>query len=105
MNRMYQTLTALESPHFKKIQKRMHEQDNRATGHPMYLVQQKRILSDEDDSIYVFVQVFFTDKGAQDYIDNNEHNLLEPRIYIASGNANPEWKLIRKILRGDSNDV
>jgi hypothetical protein len=49
---------------------------------------------------YVFVQPFFTEVGAQRYIDINGHNLREPRIYVESGYRNEEWETIRAHLMG-----
>lgn len=49
---------------------------------------------------YVFVQPFFTEHGAQEYIKVNGHNLREPRIYVESGYRNEEWRLIREYLMG-----
>ena len=49
---------------------------------------------------YVFVQPFFTEHGAQEYIKANGHNLREPRIYVESGYRNEEWRLIREYLMG-----
>lgn len=47
---------------------------------------------------WVFVQPFFTERGAQDYIAVNGHNLTEPRIYVESGYRNTEWQLVREHL-------
>jgi len=44
---------------------------------------------------YVFVQPFFTEQGAKDYLAINGHNLREPRIYVESGYRNEEWEMIR----------
>jgi hypothetical protein len=46
-----------------------------------------------------FVQPFFTERGAQAYIEANRHNLSEPRVYVASGYRNPEWIFLREFLR------
>lgn len=57
------------------------------------------------------VQPFLTEAAAQRYIDDNRHNLTEPRIYAESGYRNREWELLRRVLpqlvdpgvaRGDS---
>jgi len=40
-------------------------------------------------------QPFFTRVAAQEYIDGNEHNMNEPRIYVESGYRNAEWQMIR----------
>lgn len=47
---------------------------------------------------YVFVQPFFTEHGAQEYIRMNGHNLREPRIYVESGYRNHEWEMVREHL-------
>ena len=78
----------------------MLQQDNRATEHPMYIVQQERAPGE-----WRFVSVFFTNDAAREFIQRNNHNLEKPRIYIASGYNNPEWKLVRGFLRGDGKDV
>lgn len=45
-----------------------------------------------------FVQPFLTRKGAERYIDENRHNLKEPRIYVDSAYRNKEWQEVRKRL-------
>lgn len=47
---------------------------------------------------WVFVQPFFTEQGAKDYIAINGHNLREPRIYVESGYRNEEWRIVREHL-------
>lgn len=44
------------------------------------------------------VQPFFTEKGAQDYLAINGHNLGETRIYVEGGHRNEEWATIREFL-------
>ena len=44
-------------------------------------------------------QPFFTEVGAQRYIDRNRHNLGKTRIYVESGYRNDEWEAIRETLR------
>ena len=41
-------------------------------------------------------QPFFTRAAAQKYIDENGHNLNEPRIWVESGHRNSEWQAIRE---------
>jgi hypothetical protein len=48
--------------------------------------------------IWVNVQPFLTNVGAQAYIVANKHNLRNPRIYTDSARRNPEWKAIRAFL-------
>lgn len=45
-----------------------------------------------------WVQPFFTRVGAETYIEANAHNLTDPRVYVASGHRNDEWKLLRRVL-------
>lgn len=47
------------------------------------------------------VQPFFTRKGAEEYLEDNGHNLTgkkPPRVYVESGFRNAEWQAIRKML-------
>ena len=57
--------------------------------------------------IWSFVSAFFTEKGAEDFIKLNGHNLTSPRIYVHSGYRNYEWETLRKHLmemeRDDNN--
>lgn len=48
-----------------------------------------------------FVQPFFTMAAAERYIDENRHNLTDPRIYVDSAHINREWIEVRKLLGGD----
>jgi hypothetical protein len=136
------------------IQKAIRTQDNRATGNPIFAVQQRRriwgmdpnytdevcYVSDEDPEVVIcsddpnerkafreleerhwkgdddgwsrsgfkdeweFVQPFFTEKGAEDYIRRNGHNLKEPRIFVYGGYRNIEWGTIRRFLLHDNNN-
>lgn len=45
-----------------------------------------------------FVTACFTQRGADDYIAANGHNLNEPRIYVASADRNAEFIAVRKFL-------
>lgn len=47
-----------------------------------------------------FVQACFTEKGAENYIQANGHNLGESRIYVDSGWRNKEWEEVRSFLLG-----
>lgn len=49
--------------------------------------------------IWETVQLFFTEKAAQRYIDSNKHNLNNPRIYVMSGHSNHEWQEVRNYLK------
>jgi hypothetical protein len=44
------------------------------------------------------IQPFFTEVGAQAYIDANRHNLHSPSIYVASAWRNLEWRALREYL-------
>lgn len=45
-----------------------------------------------------FVTACFTERGCEDYIAANRHNLKEPRIYVHSAYRNHEWRAIRQHL-------
>lgn len=45
-----------------------------------------------------FVTACFTERGCEDYIAANGHNLKEPRIYVHSAYRNREWRAIRQHL-------
>ena len=47
---------------------------------------------------WVFVQPFFSAKGAEAYIESNRHNLQEPRVYVGSAYRNDEWQAVRSEL-------
>jgi hypothetical protein len=124
----------------QQIAHNLRTQDNRATAHPVYLVQQ---LSRQygidpdysDDTVWIsaedeadeqeaaeldkleqtgnvpsgwyrtgyvdswqFVTACLTLKGAQDFIAQNQHNLKNPRIYVASACQNNEIIELRKFL-------
>jgi len=63
----------------------------------------ERGFTDTHKSYYIdrweFVTACFTEKGCEDYIRQNRHNLKEPRIYVESGHRNDEWKAIRNHLK------
>lgn len=46
-----------------------------------------------------FVTVCFTEKGCEDYIAANGHNLNEPRIYATSAYRNREMIALREMLK------
>ena len=48
---------------------------------------------------WLFVTACFTEKGCQEYIDANRHNLKNPRIYAASAYRNEEFISVREFLR------
>lgn len=55
--------------------------------------------------IWISVQPFFSRVGAEKYIEENRHNMAEPRIYVESAHRNDEWQAVRKhILDGASED-
>lgn len=45
-----------------------------------------------------YVQPFFTRKAAEGYIQENRHNLRDPRVYVESGYRNHEWEFLRELL-------
>lgn len=45
-----------------------------------------------------FVTAFFTQAGADRYIEENAHNLTDPRVYVASAYRNHEWQAVRATL-------
>jgi len=47
---------------------------------------------------WVFVQPFFSNKGAEAYVASNRHNLNNPRVYVDSAYRNDEWQAIREVL-------
>lgn len=48
--------------------------------------------------IWEFVTPCFTEKGCQEYIEANGHNLTEPRIYAATAYRNEEFIFLRNWL-------
>ena len=48
--------------------------------------------------IWEFVTACFTEKGCEDYIAINGHNLNEPRIYADGSYRNAEFREVRKYL-------
>jgi hypothetical protein len=127
----------------KQLVERLTTQDNRATAHPLYCVEQEHriygmredcadkyiwqrkesldctfrtkeevvafcdeLTIDEDDFEKVFyalewrfVNAHFTEDAAQQYIDNNDHNLTNPRIFVTSQHSCYEWIEIVEILK------
>ena len=45
-----------------------------------------------------FVTACFTEKGCQNYLNRNKHNLGKTRIYVESGWRNDEYNTVRKML-------
>lgn len=127
-----------------EIGNNINTQDNRITGHPIFVVEQQvrdfgyesdfasdyvwidydndHYEADEDehkglDIIYKdtgrspnawemafykerweFVTACFTEKGCEDYLAIDGHNLGKTRIYVHSGYRNYEWQQIREAL-------
>lgn len=48
--------------------------------------------------VWEFVTACFTEKGCEDYLRVNGHNLREPRIYAASSFRNHEFRGLREVL-------
>jgi len=106
---------------------RIRSQDNLATAGPIFVVQQKRRLygldpaytetfvwmnsdgeeADENERAtrvgyldqWEFVTACFTQGAAQRFIDENAHNLKEPRIFVESSYRNYEWQAVREYLK------
>jgi hypothetical protein len=55
--------------------------------------------------VWEHVTSCFTNKGAEEYIKVNGHNLTEPRIYVASGYRNAEWAAMRELLKDIGKNV
>mgnify|MGYP000977418544 CR=1 FL=1 len=49
--------------------------------------------------IWEFVTACFTEKGCQDFIALNGHNLTDPRIYAAGSYRNIEYRTVRDYLK------
>jgi len=50
---------------------------------------------------WAWVQPFFTEEGAKEYLRVNGHNVRgETRIYVESGFRNAEWQAVREHLMG-----
>jgi len=48
----------------------------------------------KDEWVVANCTFFFTEKAAQEFIEANNHNLAEPRIYVNHSYRNPEIKAI-----------
>lgn len=48
--------------------------------------------------VWEFVQPFFAEKNAEEFIAQNKHNLGDCRIYVESGYRNMEWQTLRSVL-------
>ena len=71
----------------------LREQDQEATNAPVYCV------FSQDAGCGTPVQWFFTRKGAEQFIKNQRHTLVEPYIRVISAWRNEEWIAVRKLLR------
>ncbi len=113
---------AMSNRDLSKIGEEIRTQDNLGTSHPMFGVQEyvrdygftpdytdkyewrnsdgEPVDDDDHDArerVYYkerweFVTMCFTRVAAQQYIDANRHNLVEPRIYVYSACGNQEWQ-------------
>lgn len=45
-----------------------------------------------------YVTTCFTEQAANQFIEDNRHNLGDARVYVDSGWRNPEWKAVRSAL-------
>ena len=78
----------------RPIAESMRGQDNRATSHPMYVVETKTGRMGQ----YDFVTAFFSEREADAYVLANAHNLKKPRVFVYSANRNREWQAVRACL-------
>jgi len=69
-------------------------QDNRATSHPVYVVETKTGRMGG----YEFVTAFFSEAAADAYVASNAHNLKKPRVFVYSAYRNREWQAVRVCL-------
>ena len=72
------------------IKHELETQDNRMTEEPMFVV------FSMGGGIRVFIEAFFTQKGADLFIKMNSHDLCDPFVFVKSGYNNPEWIEARK---------
>lgn len=78
----------------RPIAESMRDQDNRATSHPMYVVETKTGRMGQ----YDFVTAFFSERAADAYVLANAHNLKKPRVFVYSAHRNREWQAVRACL-------
>lgn len=52
--------------------------------------------------IFEFVGAHFTERAAQRYIDENRHNLTNPRIYVTSQHRCPEWQSMVEFIHASA---
>jgi len=78
-----------------EIAEELRTQDNRITSHPIFQVKETRD-SGEDD----VVASYFTNKGAEKFIEMQGGEFNDPYIYVASGYRNEEHIVIRDFLMG-----
>lgn len=67
-------------------------QKNEGTSFPRFVVREMR------DGAYVHVIEFFTRDGAEKYIEDEGARHNDPHVWVGSGYANPEWRLVRALL-------
>lgn len=83
----------------------MREQDNRATSEPVFVVvnYRNRVAAESDlrDGETIterqVITPCLTQKGADQYIERERHNLGKPEVFVDSGWQNPEWTQLRRI--------
>ncbi len=76
----------------------LHSQDNRATSHPIFEVQE--LVGYRED--WRHVHSFFTERAADRYMKTQAHNHKKLRTYVMSANQNPELRMLRKLLMSDA---
>ena len=90
------------------------DQDNAITSDPVFIIEEREKVYgvsadyggqtevDEEGDVcsfasrWRFVTACFTRRAAQRYIEENRHNLDEPRVYVASAHRNREWIALRR---------
>lgn len=115
---------------FKTITKtgeNMLTQSNRGTQYPLFVIQDVERRSptihedpdgtdtDDDGNEYEYVEVkvfnlkagvFFTEKAAQEHIDENSYHYTKPTIYVVSAWRNPEMQaLMRQTINIEGKDL
>lgn len=46
-----------------------------------------------------YVQCFFTQEAADNFLKRQAHNMNEARVYVDSGYRNPQWKMLREFFK------
>lgn len=81
----------------EEVRRNMMCQDGRCTGNPIWVVYSGETGNPNDS---MFIQAFFTQVGAERFVELEQYNYPNMWIWIKSGNMNPEWRMIRHLLGG-----